>query len=723
MRLRKDAFEIQGNGTIRFRRDAHGVFHVTADDEEDLYRGLGYCHALDRGLQLLLTRILGRGQASEFLKASDEMLAVDRFFRRMNWHGTTAAEVDRLDEKSRRLCSAYCDGVNRRLAEAYPFEFKLIGYRPTPWTIEDSILLTRMTGYISLAQSHGEMERLIVQFVQSGISRSLLEELFPGQFEGLDESLLRKVRIHERIVPEGVQWNPILPTLMASNNWVIAASKTASGKPILSNDPHLEVNRLPPVWHEIVLRLGDRYLMGVSMPGLPAVVIGRTNDLAWGATYTFMDAIDSWIEQCNGRKYRRDGEWIPFRIRRETIRRKKRPPVDVTFYENDHGVLDGDPNTDGYYLATRWSSADSGAVSMSNIQAMLFAKDVPQGMQLLGRLELSFNWVLADRSGNIGYQMSGLMPRRRDGVSGLIPLPGWDPVNDWTGFVSPEELPRVLNPPEGFIATANQDLNHLGRCKPMNIRMAPHRAERIEALLRKSDQWTVEGCTEVHKDLYSTQAERFMAILRPFIPDTPQGRLLKEWDLRYDLDSLGAGIFERFYGELIERVFGDGGLGRDVVSFLRRETAIFAAFFWSFDLVLLSESSGWFGGKSREDLYREALEAALKVPARPWREGRMIMLSHLFFGGRLPKGFGFDYGPIGLQGGRATVSQGQMIRNGGRMTSFAPSFRLVTDLSTDVCHTHLAGGPSDRGLSRWYASDLFLWLQGKYKVLEPRLHH
>src|SRR5262249_40831633 len=126
MMLRMDAFEIQGKGTIRFRRDRHGVFHVTADHEEDLYCALGYCHALDRGLQLLLTRILGRGQASEFLKASDQMLAADRFFRKMNWSGTAAAAVARLDEKSRKLCSAYCDGVNRRLAEAYPFEFRLI---------------------------------------------------------------------------------------------------------------------------------------------------------------------------------------------------------------------------------------------------------------------------------------------------------------------------------------------------------------------------------------------------------------------------------------------------------------------------------------------------------------------------------------------------------------------------------------------------------------------
>src|SRR5262249_28404859 len=136
--------------------------------------------------------------------------------------------------------------------------------------------------------------------------------------------------------------------------------------------------------------------------------------------------------------------------------------------------------------------------------------------------------------------------------------------------------------------------------------------------------------------------------------------------------------------------------------------------------VLLSESSGWFKGKSREDLYREALEAALKVPARPWREDRMITLAHLFFGGRLPKLLGFDRGPIGLQGSRATVSQGQIIRNAGRMTSFAPSFRLITDLSTDVCHTHMAGGPSDRRFSRWYASDLRLWLEGKYKVLRSQ---
>src|SRR5207247_1572510 len=147
---------------------------------------------------------------------------------------------------------------------------------------------------------------------------------------GLDEALLRKVALGERIVPPDVRWGTGVAAAavraVASNNWVISGKKTKSGKPILANDPHLEANRLPNVWCEVVLKSGARYGLGATMPGIPVLLIGRNNDVAWGATYAFMDAIDSWVEECRGGKCRRDGApggWAAPRARKETIRRKK----------------------------------------------------------------------------------------------------------------------------------------------------------------------------------------------------------------------------------------------------------------------------------------------------------------------------------------------------------------------------------------------------------------
>jgi penicillin amidase len=701
-------------------RDEHGVPHVEAGDEADLYWGAGYCHAMDRGMQMLLMRILGQGRASELLDASDEMLAIDKFFRRMNWAGGTEQEAAKLTPTAKTFCAAYGDGVNAHLAKKSPWEFKLLGYKPEPWKIENIILLARMVGYLTLAQSQAEIERLFIEMVQAGINREKLDELFPEILGGLDIELLKKIKLTERIVPLSVKWNSVVPRMMASNNWVISGKKTASGKPLLANDPHLETNRLPNVWYEIVLKTKDRYAMGATMPGLPGILIGRNFDVAWGATYTFMDAVDSWVEHCkDGQFLHNENHWAEFRQRKEIIKRKKKSPVEMTFYENNHGVLEGNPVEEGFYLTARWATSTSGAASINAMVNMWSATTVEEGMNCLGQLESAFNWVLADRHGNIGYQMSGLMPKRRNGISGFVPLPGWKKENDWQGFVDYKDLPRYLNPESGYFVTANNDLNPWGIAKPINICMGSYRADRIAQLLADKKSLTVDDCFKIHYDVYSLQAEYFMRILKPLLPETLQGKILREWDCRYNPESEGAFLFEQVYQALRREVFGNNGFGNEGVNFLSNESGIFADFFDNFDRVLLAEKSAWFGGERRDNLYRRVAATALPVTPKPWGETNQMKMNHLVLGEKLPVIAGFDRGPIRLRGGRATPHQGQLYKNAGRVTSFTPSFRLVTDLSKDETHTNLAGGPSDRRFSKWYCSDLKNWLNGKYKVLKP----
>ena len=708
------------NERLRIQRDAHGVPHIEANVEADLYWGLGYCHAMDRGMQLLLMRILGEGRASELLEASDEMLAVDKFFRRVNWAGGAEGEIAKLSPAAKIFCAAYCEGVNAYFSRKTPWEFKLLGYQPEPWKVENIFTLARMAGYLTLAQSQAEIERLFIEMVQAGISREKLDELFPNILGGLDRELLKKVKLAERIVPVNVKWNNIVPTMMASNNWVIAGSKTASGKPLLANDPHLETNRLPNVWYEIVLKTKERYAIGATMPGLPGILIGRNSDVAWGATYAFMDAIDSWIEHCKDGKFLQDEkQWTGFQHRKETIKRKKNSPLEITFYENGHGVLEGDPFEEGFYLATRWTAATLGATSINAIVNLWNAANVQEGMNFLGQLESAFNWVLADRHGNIGYQMSGLLPKRRPGVSGFVPLPGWKTENDWQGFVGYQDLPRCVNPAAGFFVTANNDLNQWGKAKPINNSMGSYRADRIAHLLANKKKLTIDNCCEIHYEVYSQQAEYFMRILRPLLPETPPGEILRDWDCCYNPESAGAFLFEQFYQMLRREVFGKNGFGRAPVDFLAAESGIFVDFFDNLDRVLLAEKSAWFGVESRESLYRRVAIEALQVAPKTWGEVNQIKLKHLVLGEKLPLFAGFDRGPIILRGGRATPHQGQIYRSGGRATSFTPSFRMVTDLAKNAVHSNLAGGPSDRRFSKWYCSDLLNWVTGKYKLLKP----
>jgi len=703
---------------LSLTRNAQGVIQVQASNEADLYRGLGYAHALDRASQLSLMRILGRGEGCLHLEDSEAMLAIDSFFRRLNWRAHIEREISALSDRARWLCEAYCDGINLYLARKRPALLRLLGYVPEPWSLADIILLSRMTGYLTLAQSQAELERFVVQMAQAGVSQAHLEALFPEQLQGLDLPLLQKVRMVERVIPEAVQWHPLLAPMMASNNWVVAPQRSASGQALLANDPHLEGNRLPNVWYEVGLRLGERYALGASMPGLPGLLLGRTPDLAWGATYAFMDSVDSWIEDCREGQYRRGAEWQPFVVREELIRRKNHPDLTLCFYENEHGVLEGDPHEPGYYLSTCWSASRSGARSLESMLQLWAAADVPQGMQVLGQLETSWNWVLADSQGNIGYQMSGRLPRRAAGVSGLVPLPGWDPANDWQGFEPPERLPRCLNPEQGYFVTANQDLNAWGLAQPCNAPMGPYRAQRIAERLQAQDKLSLADLQAIQQDLYSPQAALFMARIRPLLPQTPEAELLRDWDGCYQPESPAPVLFERIYQGLFQQVFGQV-LGADVSTFMTEKTGLLADFYHHFDRVLLAEDSVWFQGQSWQALYGKVIGLALATPAQNWKQHNHFMLRHILLGGKTPAWTGIDKGPLPLKGGRATPHQGQIYQSGERQTSFMPTYRFVTDFAEAGLHSCLLGGPSDWPGSRWYASEVQAWLAGTYKYLGP----
>jgi penicillin amidase len=699
-------------------RDEHGIPQITADDLTGLYWGMGHCHAIDRGMQMLIMRILGQGRAAELLDGSDEMVEVDRFFRRMNWSGGVGKEAAKLNAEASAACQAYCDGANAHFSKSVPWELKLVGIRHDPWTVGDTLLLTRMTGFLTLAQSQGEVERLFVEMAQAGIGDAHLEALFPRSTDGLDRSILANVELVDRIVPEAVKWLASAPRMMASNNWCVSGSRTASGAAMLSNDPHLETNRLPNIWVEQSFAWPDGHAILMTMPGLPAPLVGRNAHLSWGATYAFMDAIDSWVEHYRDGKFRRGDTWVDFDQRVETIKRKKGEPIVETFWENQHGVLDGSATAEGYALATRWSGSDGGAESINRLLPMWTARTVPEGMAAFSKVESAFNWVFADSAGDIGYQMSGLMPKRPDGWSGFAPRPGWDERFDWDGFVDAEELPRVHNPEDGVIVTANQDLNHLGEADPINAPMGDYRARRIAQLLEERDDHDLTSFRAIQMDTYSIQAAEFLEVLAPLLGPGPIADALRTWDCRYELDSTGATAFEVFYAELLVEMFGPA-CGVPVIEHLRDATGTFIDFYQNFDRVLVAESSPWLGGRTREEVWGAALASIGDEVPEPWGKRNQLTLTNMFFGGKLPRFLGFDRGPIPIRGGRATPHQGQIYRAGERLTSFTPSLRLVADMSAGTLHTALCGGPSDRRFSKWYTNGVDGWLAGTLKVRKP----
>jgi penicillin amidase len=266
---------------------------------------------------------------------------------------------------------------------------------------------------------------------------------------------------------------------------------------------------------------------------------------------------------------------------------------------------------------------------------------------------------------------------------------------------------------------ADKDLNHLGEVAPMTLPMSSYRADRIQELLEKGESLTTEDMKKIHYDLYSKQAEAFMEIIKPQLPSTQNGEILKNWDRRYDAASLGATLFERIYRELLKLVFGENGMGVDVVGHMITDTSMFAMLHGNFDQVLLKETSAWFADQSREQIYQMAIDRGLSKPAIPYGQTRKIYILNLFFGGKLPKIFGFDYGPYEHIGSRATIPQSQIFRAMGQSATFAASYRMIADLDNDELLNNLPGGPSDRRFSKYYKTGLTEWMSARYHVYKP----
>jgi penicillin amidase len=358
---------------------------------------------------------------------------------------------------------------------------------------------------------------------------------------------------------------------------------------------------------------------------------------------------------------------------------------------------------------------------MGAVSALWRGGSVRDARRALHGCALSANWVLADRAGGIAVQQTGALPLRAR--SGLCPLPAWERDTLWRGFVPGSDLAYVEDPPEGFVVTANDDWNPPGGPLAVNLSMGSTRAARIRELLSGGGERTLEDLKAMQRDLVSLHARAILGMVWPHLPETPAGDLLRAWDGQYDAASKAAVLFERLYAGLKDEVFGKRMFGERLWAAIG-DTVLTHEFFPIFDRVLLDgDEKLFFGRDGRAGVVgRVARRIAEEDPARvpAWGELNTITMTNVFFQGRLPKALGFDAGPFPIEGGRASIVQGQVLTAAGRRTSFAPSWRYVTDMGTDQVETALPGGPSDRRVSRWYTSDLGRWRRYEYKTLRGR---
>ncbi|MFW5769129.1 MAG: penicillin acylase family protein [Spirochaetota bacterium] len=691
---------------ITVDRDRFGVPHIEAKSAADLYHALGSIHISDRYVQMMISRAVARGRLSEILAGTGPMIRTDIRMRRIDFAADAAVEISRVSPEALEGLEAYCDGVNAGIRNRRrPFKFILSGYRPEPWTPDDVILVTRSTSYIGLAQSQELLEKFILGILRRGMNPEKVRALFPALTDAIDVPLLEEIRYDPLIPPEVY---PSVPAFTGSNNWVVHGSRTASGKPLLAADPHMEINRLPPLWYEASGRIDGASIMGATIPGIPLFIFGRTDRLAWAQTTGFMDMIDFFIEECTPEKYLYGGEWHPLKTREITLRPKGCKPISFTCCGIRDRVLELMPEEPGKYLSFAYTGRRGVGAEIFNVMHRVQEiSGVREAQGEFRRIPIpSANYLFADSSGNIGYQAIGKVPLRARGFSGLLPIPGWDPKTAWRGYIPSEKLPRCINPPEGYFATANNDLNRYGKSNPVSVAMADYRVDRIVELLKDSRSIDFEYVKGMQYDSISRQARRFMPEITAHVPNTERGRALEEWDFSYFPYGAAAEAFEAVYYELLKGFFEENGIGGEAFEYLSGGSPILTLYFGSFDDVLLDERHPWFAG---------AVQRALENPRAPTLHPSSFRMVKFQSRGVLPGILGLPGPKIPAFGGRATIPQLQYSRIMGHDVIAGPSYRMIVDFGEPGMRTNLPGGPSGDRFSKWYTSDLARWKIGEYK--------
>ncbi len=713
----KEKIVVEGkSGEVVITRLEKGVPRIKAGSIEDVYLGLGYMHGYDRGFQMWFMKILAEGKASKMFGDREDLIEIDKYFRKLNFTKPVGEELDSLTPQSKIYMDSYITGVNLyREKERKPLEFKITGVNMEPWRFNDSLALLRMISYIGLAEAQGAEEKVIMEIILHGKEYfDKLSELFKPYFNGYQYDWFEDVTLINPL-EEIVNFNS---GAGGSNNWVVSGKLTGSGKPIFCNDPHLEVSRLPSVWYEVVLDAPGMWCVGTTLPGTPGLASGWNGNVSWGMTFSCTDTEDFFIEKCRNGQYLKDNTWYPFRERKETIETKKGRRIEYIIYENEHGVLEGDPYIEGKYLARRWSGFQPVAgESFNGFLEFPLSENVRKSMEIARKIAIpTLNWLFADKEGNIGYQMTGNVPRRSRALSGILPIPGWDSSYDWQGFLPPEKMPSSYNPESGMIVTANDRLDKDFGISVQTITFPPYRAKRIRELLKKNVPLDVAKMKDIQTDVYSLQAERIIAFLAPYLKNDSIGERLLSWNRKFDSEVVEATIFKEFYRELVIDTCTKRLFPEEIMEHIYNESFFIQM---NYDLIenQWMKEGGLFADVDWEGVTKSILEKLKGRNFEKWGQRNSITLRHILFGRTFLGNLGFNAGPFPFNGCESTVSQGTKYRTGGQEMTFGPSYRMIVDFNEGKMYSNLPGGASGRPFSRYYKAEIKNWLEGNYKTI------
>ena len=775
-------------------RDDAGIPQIVAETDRDLFFAQGYVHAQDRFWEMDFRRHVTAGRLSELF--GESQVGADTFIRTLDWRGIAEQEYALLDEATRAGFDAYAQGVNAYLAENrgadLSLEYAVLGiqnpgYAPEPWEPADSIAWLKAMAWDLRSNLVDEIDRAILATELPAEEVARLHPGFPWgakptivggpvpaapaslgstPVDGPAVGVMAAADVAASAPPPDGAADALralhatldeMPALfgqeggdLGSNAWVVGGAHTESGMPLLANDPHLGP-ALPSIWYQVGLHcasVGEECaydVAGYSFAGLPGVIIGHNDRIAWGFTNLAPDVADLYYERVDGDTYELDGAMLPLTLRDEVIEVAGGDPVTVTVRSTGRGplvtgigpsfgaVAEAGAATgagDGLQVSLQWTALAPGSTAQA-IFALNRARDWNEFRAAAELFDVpSQNLVYADVDGNIGYQAPGVVPTRSAG-DGTVPLPGWTSANGWSGAVPYGELPSMLNPDRGYIVTANNAVSETGPMLTKDWDLG-YRAEGIELrlseLIASGEKLTATDMTDIQLDTRDANAGQFLPVIAELDLDGDAARgaaLLAGWDGRADADSGESAYFAVFWRTLLGEMFGT----------LPEESRPVGGDRW-FSVVgtLLGEpDSTWWtdeeaGVAGRDEMLARALatawqEASDRLGDDPeaWRWGRLhtLSLTNPSFGesGIAPIEWLFNRGPYEVGGGSDIVNAIGWDASVGYEVNWVPSLRMVVDLDDLDASTWVnLTGASGHAFHPHYDDQARLWQRGETRT-------
>jgi penicillin amidase len=749
--------------TVTVRWDSFAIPKVFAASETDLFFAQGFLHAQERLWQMELSRRFLGGRTAEIfgdLPLPWQDLSIqfrhrtsadlDYFMRLLGIGSAAQNSLALLSEELRARLDAYCGGVNRYIEQCgkkLPWEFRLLRHRPEPWRAEDTLIISKG---LALLLSTALYSRLNFFAVANKLKDqpAKLQELFPAHPPGapvIARALWDQAESVWRFSNDMLAVTDWHPAGAGSNSWAVAPTRSQTGAALLCNDPHLRMS-LPSIWYLVHLKSEEQSrdsngydVWGASIPGCPLVQIGRNRSIAWGITAAVCDDVEIYRERLHRvepDRYLAGSEWRRFEITREEIRIRRSPPIERVVRQTRHGpvISDFSPTSarGGEVLSVRWTAHEPGEEmrSLYGVNRASSWQEFQDSLRHHGAPTLNF--VYADQAGNIGYALAGKVPRRAR-VPTLQPLAGWNEENEWRGYIRFEELPRIFNPPEGWIATANNRITDDAYADYLShFFEPPFRFRRIGALLNSREKHTTADLAGIQLDDLSLHAHELIAVLSteltrigaadPSLADTVN--VLLSWDGRCSATSVAATIFHVFHHRLLFNLLVPD-LGEDLfpayVEILNQCIA-------PTDRILADPNSPWFAERSRAELVRLSLREArgelaqaLDENAQTWHWGRIHRLSLNHSLSRVPalKSL-LTLGPLSTPGDGMTINLGFYRHSNPYAQTVGASMRFIADLSAhQSAEFILPSGQSGHPWSNHYADQTRLWTEGRRITLTP----